>query len=122
MTWRSNLAGGICRAALRKQRYQLPRLSELVNGPEFDALRQYLAGRGATLSELQSAIDQLVKEAYQQVEAGIDPAQVPRAVRLICERLEEAAAAHQPLETILAELRSSLLSLLPAIYRLATAS
>jgi tetratricopeptide (TPR) repeat protein len=119
--WQSNLAGGMCRSALRGERYQLPRLSELLGDPEFDALRRFLAGRRADLSKLQSAIDHLAHQAYQLMLSTADSSLMPPEVQAICQCLQKAAAAHQPLEPILAELRSAMLKAAPGTEALADA-
>jgi tetratricopeptide (TPR) repeat protein len=112
-TWRHNIASAMCRAALRHQQYQPPRVSDLLVDPEFDALRQFLANRSADPAKLQSAIDQLVEQARQQALSAVGSAQLPPEVQAISQRLQEAASAHHPLESILTELRSAMLKALP---------
>jgi len=65
-----NLAIDMRRAAAGGGRYELPRLAELLERPDFAALRQVLAERGVDLGELQAGIDKLVEQVRSQVEAG----------------------------------------------------
>jgi tetratricopeptide (TPR) repeat protein len=57
-----NLAIEIRRAAARGDRLELPRLADLLEQPEFDALRQTLAARAVDVGELQETIDGLVEQ------------------------------------------------------------
>lgn len=65
-----NLAIDMRRAAAGGGRYELPRLAELLERPDFAALRQVLAERGVDLGELQASIDAHVEQVRSQVEAG----------------------------------------------------
>jgi len=76
-TWRSSLAVRMRRAARDGRRYELPRLSALLADPEFDAVRQFLTGRGADLAQLQSGLDQLVEQVRQQVASQADAPKMP---------------------------------------------
>jgi len=112
-TWRSNLAVRVRRAARDGRRYELPRLSALLADPEFDALSRFLTSHGVDLAQLQSALDQLVEQVRQQVASDADAPKMPPEMQAILQRLHEAAAAHQPVEPILAELRAWLLETAP---------
>lgn len=57
-------------AAACSGRYELPRPAELLERPDFAALRQVLAERGVDVGELQAAIDALVEQVRSQLEAG----------------------------------------------------
>ena len=65
-----NLASRMRRAAAGGERYELPRLADLLARPELEALRQVLADRGVDVGELQEAIDQHVDQVRSQVEAA----------------------------------------------------
>jgi hypothetical protein len=56
------LAIGITRAAASGERYELPRLTELLARPEFEPLQRTLTEWNVALDELQAKIDELVEE------------------------------------------------------------
>jgi hypothetical protein len=64
--WRHNLAIRIRRAARAGQRYELPRLADLLADPEFDALQQFLTAHRGDPAQFQSALDQLVEQVRKE--------------------------------------------------------
>jgi tetratricopeptide (TPR) repeat protein len=69
LTGLQNLAQDIRRAAQSSQRYELPRLSDLLAAHEFDPLKQFLTSRRVDLEQLQSALDQIVEKVRQQLKS-----------------------------------------------------
>lgn len=65
-----NLAIHVRRAGAGGERYELPRLTDLLARPEFEALRETLADRGVDLGELQGEIDRIVDQVRSQLEAA----------------------------------------------------
>jgi tetratricopeptide (TPR) repeat protein len=65
-----NISVHMDRAAADGSRYELPRLAELLQRPEFVALCQVLAERDVDVGELQATIDGLVEQVRSQIEAG----------------------------------------------------
>jgi tetratricopeptide (TPR) repeat protein len=61
-----NLRIRIHRAAQSGRRYELPRISDLLTRPEFEALGGFLEKSGVDLQELQAQIDQMVEQARQE--------------------------------------------------------
>jgi tetratricopeptide (TPR) repeat protein len=68
--YRNNLGILMRRAAAKEKRYELPRLADLLERPEFAALRQVLTNGGVDLEQLQEAIDTLVEQVRKQAEAA----------------------------------------------------
>jgi hypothetical protein len=66
-TWRRNLAIDMRRAAEAGQRYELPRLADLLADPEFDALQHFLTANRVDPAQLQSALDQLVDQVRKEL-------------------------------------------------------
>ena len=58
------------RAAAGGERYELPRLADLLARPEFEVLRETLADRGVDHGELQGEIDRLVDQVRSEIEAA----------------------------------------------------
>ncbi len=57
-------------AAAAGRRYELPRLADLLERPEFEPLQRTLAERGVAVEAMQGRIDELVEEVRREVEAG----------------------------------------------------
>jgi hypothetical protein len=65
-----NLAEAVHRAAAAGGLYELPRLAELLAGPDFEPLQRTLAERNVALDALQAQIDQQVEEVRRAVGRG----------------------------------------------------
>ena len=61
-----NLANHMRRAVATGDRYELPRLAELLARPEFEPLQRTLAEWNVAVEELQARVDEVVKEARRR--------------------------------------------------------
>lgn len=102
-----NLAIRIRQAARSGQApYELPRLSELLAGPGFDALARFLTQRGVDRDELQAAIEGLVERTRQHALGPEVPAQdeaqatAASAAEPLLEQLARAAASGQDIDPL----------------------
>ena len=105
----------IRRAAQSGERYDLPRLADLLARPGFEALGRFLAQRGVDVQPLQAQLEQLVEQARQEdgqpSAPGLDG--LPPELQRLLTSLLQAAAAGQDIEPMLADLRGQLLQATP---------
>ncbi len=68
--WMNNLKIRLNRATGSNTPYSLPRVTELISLPEFEALNRFLTQYGVDVGELQGKIDELVAQARNAPEGS----------------------------------------------------
>ncbi len=111
----SNLRIRINRAAQSGTTYTLPRITDLLTLPEFDALQRFLAHAQADIAQLQHAVDQMVEQARQETEesplSGLG--NLPPELQQVLAQLIAAARSGQDIEPMIADLRNQMLKAAP---------